>query len=109
MATRARKVVVNAVLVAVALAAVPEALGAQGEMGSAVLDWERRSAQAESARHARDEQYRRIEREQSHAQMPDTMYASTPDPAPPPHPFLPRCRHREHARALCECPGALRR
>ena len=87
MATRARKVVVNAVLVAVALAAVPEALGAQGEMGSAVLDWERRSAQAESARHARDEQYRRIEREQAHAQMPDTMYASTPDPSPP-HPFL---------------------
>ena len=87
MATRARRVVVNAMLVAVALAAVSETLGAQGEMGSAVLDRERRSAQAEEARHARDEQYRRIEREQAHAQMPDTMYASTPDPSPP-HPFL---------------------
>ena len=87
MATRARRVVVNAMLVAVALAAVSETLGAQGEMGSAVLDWERRSAQADSARHARDELSRRIEREQAHAQMPDTMYASTPDPATPPHPF----------------------
>ena len=88
MATRARRVVVNAMLIAVALAAVPEVLGAQHAMGgAAVRDWERRSAQAESARHARDEQSRRMAREQAHAQMPDTMYASTPDPAPP-HPFL---------------------
>ena len=88
MATRARRVVVNAMLIAVALTAVPEVLGAQDAMGgAAVRGWERRSAQAESARHARDEQYRRIEREQAHAQMPATMYASTPDPAPP-HPFL---------------------
>ena len=75
-------------LVAVALTAVPEVLGAQDAMGgAAVRGWERRSAQAESARHARDELSRRIEREQAHAQMPDTMYASTPDPATPPHPF----------------------
>ena len=74
-------------LAAVVLAAAAQGLVAQGAMGSAVRDWERHSAQAESARHARAEQYLRIEREQSHAQMPDTMYASTPDPAPP-HPFL---------------------
>ena len=87
MATRARRVAVNAMLAAVVLAAAAQGLVAQGAMGSAVRDWERHSAQAESARHARAEQYRRIEREQSHAQMPDTMYASTPDLAPP-HPFL---------------------
>ena len=87
MATRARRVAVNAMLAAVVLAAAAQGLVAQGAMGSAVRDWERHSAQAESARHARAEQYLRIEREQSHAQMPDTMYASTPDPAPP-HPFL---------------------
>ena len=74
-------------LVAVALAAVPEALHARNAKGSAAQDWERRSAQADSARHARDEQYRRIEREQAHAQMPSTMYASTPDPSTPPHSF----------------------
>ena len=113
MATRARKVVVNAVLVAVALAAVPETLGAQGAMGSAVLDWERRSAQAESVRHARDEQYRRIEREQSHAQMPSTMYASTPDPSPPLHPFpldviLPSTAERSASPAGVAVRSALR-
>ena len=31
------------------------------------------------------EQRRSVERGIAHAQMPDTMYASTPDPAPPPH------------------------
>ena len=72
-------------LVAVALAAAPEALHARNAKGSAAQDWERRSAQAESARHAQEEQRWRLE--QAHAQMPDTMYASTPDPAPP-HPFL---------------------
>ena len=86
MATGARRVVVNAMLVAVALAAAAQAPGAQDAMGGAsVRDGERRSAQAESARHAQEEQRWRLE--QAHAQMPDTMYASTPDAAPP-HPFL---------------------
>ena len=88
MATRARRVAVNAMLAAVVLAAAAQGLVAQDAMGGAAArDWERRSVKAAQARHARDEQYRRIEREQSHAQMLDTMYASTPDPAPPPHPF----------------------
>ena len=86
-ARRPCSVLASAMLVAVALAAAPEALHARNAKGSAAQDWERRSAQAESAGHARDELSRRMARAQSHAQMPDTMYASTPDPAPPPHPF----------------------
>ena len=78
-------VLARAMLVAVALAAAPEALHARNAKGSAAQDWQRRSAQAESAGHAQEEQRWRLE--QAHAQMPDTMYASTPDPAPP-HPFL---------------------
>ena len=78
----------RAMLVAVVLAAVLQSPGAQGAMGvAAVGDWERRSAQAQRVLHRRAEQNLRMEREQAHAQMPDTMYASTPDPAPP-HPFL---------------------
>ena len=84
-ARRPCSVLARAMLVAVALAAAPEALHARNAKGSAAQDWERRSAQAESARHAQEEQRWRLE--QAHAQMPDTMYASTPDPAPP-HPFL---------------------
>ena len=75
----------RAMLVAVVLAAVLQSPGAQGV--AAVGDWERRSAQAQRVLHRRAEQNLRMEREQAHAQMPDTMYASTPDPAPP-HPFL---------------------
>ena len=84
-ARRPCSVLASAMLVAVALAATPEALHARNAKGSAAQDWERRSAQAESARHAQEEQRWRLE--QAHAQMPDTMYASTPDPSPP-HPFL---------------------
>ena len=75
----------RAMLVAVVLAAVLQSPGAQGV--AAVGDWERRSAQAQRVLHRRAEQNLRMEREQAHAQMPDTMYASTPDPSPP-HPFL---------------------
>ena len=74
-------------LVAVALAVAPEALHARGAKDSAVQDWERRSSQPAPTGYAPGEQYRRMAREQAHARMPDTMYASTPDPAPP-HPFL---------------------
>ena len=79
-------VLASAMLVAVALAAAPEALHARNAKGSAAQDWERRSAQAESAGHARAELDRRMDQSRSHPQSSDTMYASTPDPAPPPHP-----------------------
>ena len=85
----------RAVLVVVALAATLQSPGVQGAMGGAAAgDLERSAAQrslhrrAEQARHARAELFRGMEREQAHAQMPDTLYASTPDPLPP-HPFLP--------------------
>ena len=85
--SRARRpftVILSAMLVVVALAAAPQAPDAQGAMGAAARDWERRTAQAQRAR---AEQDARMEQSRSHAQMPDTMYASTPDPSPPPHPF----------------------
>ena len=59
--------------------------GIPGADGAEIRDWERRSAETGQAPHAQDEQYRHMERAQAHAQMPSTMYASTPDPAPPPH------------------------
>ena len=85
-ARRPCSVLASAMLVAVALAAAPEALHARNAKGSAAQDWERRSAQAESAGHARAELDRRMDQSRSHQQSSDTMYASTPDPAPPPHP-----------------------
>ena len=39
------------------------------------------------AQRVRAEQVGRVERSRAHAQMPSTMYASTPDPSSPPHPF----------------------
>jgi hypothetical protein len=39
------------------------------------------------ARQHRRLQHLRMEQAAAHEQMPDTMYASTPDPSPPPHPF----------------------
>ena len=85
--SRARRpftVLVSAMLAAVALVMGAQAPVAQDAMGAALRDWERRTAQAERAQ---VEQRRRLEQSQAHAQMPDTMYASTPDPSPPPHPF----------------------
>ena len=35
----------------------------------------------------RIEQHQRMARAEAHARMPSTMYASTPDPSTPPHPF----------------------
>ena len=74
----------RAMLVMLALGAAPGAAFSQDPMGSAVREWERRTAQAARAR---AEQRARMEQSLGHAQMPDTMYASTPDPSPPPHPF----------------------
>lgn len=84
----------RAMFVVAALAATLQSPGVQGAMGGAAPgDLERSAAQrslhrrAEQARHARAELFRGMEREQAHAQMPDTLYASTPVPLPP-HPFL---------------------
>ena len=74
----------SAMLVMVAFGTAPGAAFSQDAMGSAVRDWERRTAQGARAR---VEQRARMEQSRVHAQMPDTMYASTPDPTPPPHPF----------------------
>ena len=78
------RVVVGTMLVVVALAVAPEVPVAQGATDAAAQEWERRMAQ--DAR-ARAERRARIEQSSAHAQMPDTMYASTPDPSTPPHPF----------------------
>ena len=72
----------SALFALAALGAAPGASFAQGAMGVEALALERRSAEL---RRLRAEQRRGVERGMAHAQMPDTMYASTPDPAPPPH------------------------
>ena len=79
----AHAVLASAMLAAAALAAAPEALRAQIAKGPAAHDRELRTSRSVPAR---GEQYRRMQREPAHAQSPDTMYASTPDTAPPPHP-----------------------
>ena len=79
---------VSGMLVAVALGTVTGASCAQGAMGgTAARVWERHSAQAQHSQRHRAEQHARMEQSRAHAQMPDTMYASTPDPTTPPHPF----------------------
>ena len=69
----------SALLVIVVLGAASDASFAQDAMG---VEAERRAVQLERLR---IEQRLRVERGMAHAQMPSTMYASTPDPAPPPH------------------------
>ena len=73
----------SAMLVVLPLVATPQALHAQEALDVSVRDWERRSVEAR----VRSEQRWRLEQSRAHAQMPDTMYASTPDPSTPPHPF----------------------
>ena len=77
-----------AALLAAALGAVPEVSGAQEGMGASAMRHEARvAAEAERRGRAHAERHRRQEqRASAHARMPSTMYASTPDPAPPPHP-----------------------
>ena len=75
-------VVASAMLVMAILGAAPRASFAQGAMGVEALELERRSAELQRLR---VEQRHSVERSMAHAQMPDTMYASTPDPAPPPY------------------------
>ena len=76
------RAVASAVLALAALGAAPCASYAQGTMGAETRALERRSVEL---RRLHAEQRRSVARGIAHAQMPDTMYASTPDPAPPPH------------------------
>ena len=76
------RVVASALLAVAALGTAPVVVCAQGTMGVEVRALERRSAELQRL-HA--EQRRSVARSMAHAQMSDTMYASTPDPAPPPH------------------------
>ena len=73
------RVVASAVLALAAFGAAPAASLAPGAMG---VETQRRAAEVERQR---TEQRRSVERARAHARMPDTMYASTPDGAPPPH------------------------
>ena len=77
-------------LVAAALAVVPGAPDAQGAMGgdgARFLEHPSEAMAAAQVRRARSEQRARLAQSRAHARMPDTMYASTPDPSTPPHPF----------------------
>ena len=72
-------------LVLLVLGTAPSVSFSQDAMGGgAARDWEQQVAEA---RRARAEQLGRMQQSRAHAQMPDTMYASTPDPTTPPHPF----------------------
>ena len=77
------RVVASAVLALAAFGAVlgaaPAVSFAPGAMG---VEAQRRAAEIERQR---TEQRRSVARARAHARMPDTMYASTPDRAPPPH------------------------
>ena len=73
-------------LLAAALAAAGGATRAQEGGAAAARALERfTAASAAQAKRARVEQLRSAARAEAHAGMPSTMYASTPDPAPPPH------------------------
>ena len=87
LSRRPCKLLASAMLVAVAFGAVSGASFAQDAMGAAARDWERRTAEAQRSQRSRAEQRGRTQQAQAHAQMPSTMYASTPDPTTPPHPF----------------------
>lgn len=69
-----------AALVAAILTATVLDVRAQDRMSAEARDWQRQSAQAARVR---EEQHGRLESARAHARMPNTMYASTPDPAPP--------------------------
>ena len=73
------RVVASALLALAAFGAPLAASFAPGAMG---VEAQRRAAEVERLR---TEQRRSVERARAHARMPDTMYASTPDGATPPH------------------------
>ena len=75
---------------AVLCAGLAWSVEAQAASGSgAPAGYEARAqAAGERWRRLRAEQRHRMERAAAHAGMADTMYASTPDESPPPHPFV---------------------
>ena len=82
-----RKFLASAMLAAAVAGMVSGESLAQDAVDGAARDWERRSAEAQRSRRIPAERHRRMEQARAHGQMPDTLYASTPDPSPP-HPFL---------------------
>ena len=78
--SRHGKVLAGSVLVAAVVAAAPLDVHTQNRMSVAARDWQRQSA---PAARTREDRRRQLERARAHARMPSTMYASTPDPAPP--------------------------
>ena len=90
-----------ALLAAAALGVGPEASGAQDGMSATAARHEvRAAAEAERRRQARAERHRRLEQARAHVRMPSTLYASTPDPALPPHPAHSRALDVSAKRAL---------
>ena len=80
----------SAMLVMFALGMAPGAALSQGAMGgdgARFLEHPSEAMAAAQVRRARSEQRARLAQSRAHARMPDTMYASTPDPSTPPHPF----------------------
>ena len=93
---RPGKMLASALLAAAVLGAAPDAsrarTGADGQAPARFLERPSETMAAAQVRRARQaRQHRRLQRlrveQAAHAQMPDTMYASTPDPTTPPHPF----------------------
>ena len=70
-------------LVSMALGVVPGVACGQDAMEVVARELERR---LEAVQRLRAERLRSVERSMAHGQMPSTMYASTPDRSPPPHP-----------------------
>ena len=85
---RDRRVLAVLAFGAVILAAAASDLHAQERMSAEARGWQRQSMEALRFERAVEEQRGQLERAQAHARMPSTMYASTPDPAPP-HAFPP--------------------
>ena len=88
MSRRHGRISASVALAATVLAASNADLRAQERMSAEARGWQRQSMQAIRFERAVEEQRRQLERAEAHARMPSTMYASTPDPAPP-HAFPP--------------------
>ena len=93
-ASRACTVLASVLLAAAVLGTVPDASRAQERAGgnATARILERPSEAMAAAQMRRARQHRQLQRlgteqARAHARMPDTLYASTPDPSPP-HPFL---------------------
>ena len=82
-AGRSGKVLTGAMLITAVLAGAPADLYAQDRVSAGTRLWHRQSVEALRYERAVEEQRWELERARAHARMPSTMYASTPDPAPP--------------------------